>query len=246
MPSELVRCAQTPLSEAPKRSRKSRSRKRDPAVALWELLPDELVRRIVGFVRQGFLVGVHPSMVSGTRALRHFKGTRLHGRAFANGLHSIAMLSVPTYHPDHVDAFTEGLVRLACDLFNQAQQEELGNAHVSFKCDFLKGRLGQPADHLPALKEVVKRAWFQGTPSIFFSDYRSAVCMHLRILGPTGEIVLPTSTAEKQRMVAFLANVVLPGGDSRSLYGSWSLDSAKKAITIAMGEAVAPVAPPAN
>ena len=140
MPSELVRCAQTPLSEAPKRSRKSRSRKRDPAVALWELLPDELVRRIVGFVRQGFLVGVHPSMVSGTRALRHFKGTRLHGRAFANGLHSIAMLSVPTYHPDHVDAFTEGLVRLACDLFNQAQQEELGNAHVSFKCDFPEGQ----------------------------------------------------------------------------------------------------------
>jgi hypothetical protein len=224
-----------------KRERKNR-RNRNPEAALWELLPDELVRRIVGFVRQRFMIGVHPTPVHGTRLLSCFKSTRLLSRAFADGLHSIVLLSVPPYHPDHVDAFAEGLVRLACDLFNRAQQEELGNAHVSFKCDFLKDRLGQPADHLPALKEIVKRAWFQSKPPIFFSDYRNAACMHLGMLVPTGDLVLPTATAEKQRMVAFLANAVAPAGMS----GKSSLEVAKAMITLAMQEAVAPVAPPAN
>ena len=157
-----------------KRERKN-GRNRNSGAALWELLPDELVRRIVGFVRQDFMIGVYPSPLQGTRLYRHFKGTRLLCRAFADGLHTIVLLSVPTYHPDHVDAFSEGLVRLACDLFNRAQKEELGNAHVSFKCDFLKDRLGQPADHLPALREIVKRGWYQSRPPIFFSDYRNSV-----------------------------------------------------------------------
>lgn len=179
---------------------------------LWELLPDELVRRIVGFVRQRFMIGVTPSPVSGTRLLSCFKSTRLVNRALANGLHTVVLLSVPTYHPDHVDAFTEGLVRLACDLFNQAQQEELGNAHVSFKHAFLTTTLGTRANHTPALQEVVKRGWFQSQPMIFYADYQRAVCMHLRMLLPKREIVLSTDYLEKQRVAQFLADVVTSHG----------------------------------
>lgn len=206
MQSVLVRGAQKP-SPARKRARK-RKGARNTAVPLWELLPDELVRRIVGFVRQRFMIGVYPSPVMGTRVLRSFRSTRLTNRALADGLHTVVLLSVPTYHLDHVDAFTEGVVRLACDLFNQAQREELGNAHVSFECDFLKGKLGKRANHLTALQEVVKRSWFQAQPQIFYLDYERAVGMHLRMLLPKGELVLPTTPFEKRRAADFLAEIV--------------------------------------
>ena len=182
---------------------------------LWELLPDELVQRIVGFVRQRFMIGLYPSPLRGTRLLSHFKSTRLVNRALAHGLHTIVLLSVPTYHPDHVDAFTEGLVRLACDLFNQAQKEELGNAHVSFKDDFIMGAFGKHADHRQPLREIVKRAWFQSQPQIFYADYQAAVGMHLRMLLPTREIVLPTSLLERQRVAQFLADVVVSQSQSQ-------------------------------
>lgn len=194
-------------SGKPKAAR--RGRKRAPrGTPLWELLPDELMQRVIGFVRQRFMIGVTPSPVRGTRLLSCFKSTRLVNRALANALHTVVLLSVPTYHPDHVDAFTEGLVRLACDLFNQAQQEELGNAHVSFKHSFLTTTLGTRADYTPALQEVVKRGWFQSQPMIFYADYQRAVCMHLRMLLPKREIVLPTDHLEKQRVAQFLARVV--------------------------------------
>lgn len=192
---------------APKRARRGRVRARR-GTPLWELLPDELVRRIVGFVRQRFMIGVYPSPVQGTLVKRTFKSVRLTNRALANGLHTVVLLSVPTYHPDHVDAFTEGLVRLACDLFNKAQQEELGNAHVSFKYDFLKDTFGTRADHTQALREIVKRGWFQPQPQIYYADYQQAVCMHLRMLVPQSALTLPDGNYERDQIVAFLANVV--------------------------------------
>lgn len=215
---------------APKRARRRRVRA-PQGTPLWELLPDELVRRIVGFVCQRFMVGVFPSPVMGTRVMRTFKSMRLTNRALAHGLHTIALLSVPTYHPDHVDAFTEGLVRLACDLFNQAQQEELGNAHVSFQDDFVKGTLGIRADHTRALREIVKRGWFQSQPQIFYSDYQRAVGMHLRMLLPKGEIVLPTGHLEKQRVAHFLTDVVF---NSQSRLPQASMDRVWRNLMLAM------------
>lgn len=214
---------------APKRARRRRVRA-PQGTPLWELLPDELVRRIVGFVRQRFMIGVYPSPVQGTRVMRTFKSVRLVNRALADGLHTIALLSVPTYHPDHVDAFTEGLVRLACDLFNQAQQEELGNAHVSFKDDFLKGAFGTRADHAQAFREIVKRGWFQPQPQIYYADYQQAVCMHLRMLLPKREIVLPTSHLEKQRVAEFLADVVTSHGVRPQV----RKDRARRTVMLAM------------
>jgi len=216
-------------SGKPKAARRGRVRARR-GTPLWELLPDELVRRIVGFVRQRFMIGVYPSPVQGSRVMRTFKSTRLTNRALANGLHTVVLLSVPTYHPDHVDAFTEGLVRLVCDLYNKAQQEELGNAHVSFKHDFLKGTFGTRADHTKALREIVKRGWFQPQPQIFYADYQRAVNMHLRMLLPKGEIVLPTSHLEKQRVARFLTDVV----SNQAQLPQVSKDHALRAVMLAM------------
>ena len=226
----LVRGAQKP-SPAPKRKRK-RKGARDPAVPLWELLPDELVRRIAGFVCQRFMMGVYPSPVQGTRVMRNFKNVRLVNRALANGLHTVALLSVPTYHLDHVDAFTEGVVRLACDLFNQAQKEELGNAHVSFKRD-LTGALGKRADHSVALSEAVKRGLFQVNPMFFTDDYKRAIRMHMRMLVPKGELALPTSLQDKQRMADFLVSVVTP---IRTQFSKWQLYRELMLEAMAAGE----------
>ena len=219
MSSVLVRAQKN--GPAPKHARKHKGA-RDPKPPLWELLPDELVRRIVGFVRQTFMIGVYPSPVMGTRALRGFKSMRLANRALSDGLRTVALLSVPTYHPDHVDRFAEGLVRLACDLFDQAQQAELGNAHVTFKDDFLKDTLGTHADHLPALRAIVKRGWHQSKPQIWYADYQRAVGQHLRTLLPTREIVLPTSQFGKRCVASFLTDAVgCRGEQSRAREGGY-------------------------
>ena len=193
---------------APKRARR---RVRAPrGTPLWELLPDELVQRIVGFVRQIYIsidvVYRHNARVVGRF---HFKSVRLVNRALANGLHMVALMSVPSHLPDHVDAFTEGLVRLASDLFNEAQQDELGHAHVSYRA-WYHGILGHSADHVKCARLVLRNGVFQRQPQLFYSDYRRAICMHLRMLLPEGALVLPTSARDKERMIAFLSAVVTP------------------------------------
>ena len=230
MSSVLVRAQKN--EPAPKRARK-RKGTRDPKAPLWELLPDELVRRIVGFVRQRFMIGVYPSPVMGTRVMRSFKSMRLANRALSDGLRTVALLSVPTYHTKHVSRFAEGLVRLACDLFDQAQQAELGSAHVTFKDNWPEDTLGAHADHLPALRAIVKRGWYQSKPQIWYADYQRAVGKHLRTLLPTREIVLPASQFDKRRVANFLMDVVGARGEkSRGEDGGYIRDNLLAAMAV--------------
>jgi len=220
---------------APKRARR---RVRAPrGTPLWELLPDELVQRIVGFVRQNCIcIDVVYRRNARVVGRFHFKKVRLVNRALANGLHTVALMSVPSHLPDHVDAFTEGLVRLASDLFNKAQQDELGHAHVSYRA-WYNGTLGHSADHVTCARVVLRNGLYQGQPQLFYSDYRRAICMHLRMLLPEGALALPTSARDKQRMIAFLAAVVIPPTGSSAAHTK-SLRFAEDLIRCAMENAV--------
>ena len=167
---------------------------------MWERLPDELVERIVGYVRQRILGKVR-SLVCVRRV----------NRALANGLHTPLLLCVPTKHPDHVDAFAEGLVRLAWDLFDARLQQHHGAAHIAHAHQYhwnqLRGHPFAGYHHAELLRQVVRRAWFQTSPVILIADYQQAVRAQLRTLVVDGDRAPATGRA-KDAMAKFIGSVL--------------------------------------
>ena len=177
---------------------KRRRRKRaPPGTALWERLPDELVERIVGYVRQRLL---------SWSPLRLFLCVRGVNRALADGLHTVLLLRVPPTHPDHVDAFAEGLVRLAWDLFDAQLQQRHGGAHIAHSYQYHWSRLCDH-HHAELLRHVVRRAWFQHAPQISLAEYQRAVRAQLRTLVVDGERAPATGLA-KDAMAKFIGSVL--------------------------------------
>lgn len=177
-----------------KRFRRKRAR---PGTPLWERLPDELVERIVGYVRQRLFA---------RDLLRHLLCARRVNRALADGLHTVLLLRVPTTHLDHVDAFAEGLVRLAWDLFDAQLQQRHGGAHIAHSHQYHWSRWWEH-HHAEMLRRVVRRAWFQSSPQIFLGDYQRAVRSQLRTLVENGDRAPATGRA-KDAMVKFLGSVL--------------------------------------
>jgi hypothetical protein len=181
--------------------KRQRQRKRaPPGTPLWERLPDDLVERIVGYVRQRIFCKVR-SLVCVRRV----------NRALANGLHTPLLLCVPTTHLDHVDAFAEGLVRLAWDLFDAQLQQHHGNAHIAHAHQYHWYRLREHHHteqyHAELLRHVVRRAWFQTSPHIMLTDYQQAVRAQLRTLVEDG-VRAPATGRAKDAMAKFIGSVL--------------------------------------
>ena len=104
--------------------------------ALWELLPDEIVERIVGHVRQRLLKKLPPWHD------RKIKRIRRVNRAFAEGLRIPLLLAVHFSHPEHPAIFMEGIARLLWDAHDAALQAQHGSAHVS-QAPALRGSSGR-------------------------------------------------------------------------------------------------------
>lgn len=179
-------------------SKRRLSRKRaPPGTPLWERLPDELVERIIGYVRQRlFARGL----------LRHLLCARRVNRALADGLHTVLLLRVPPTHIDHVDAFAEGLVRLATDLFDAQLQQRHGGAHIALSHKYHWSQHWEQ-HHAEMLRSVVRRAWFQSSPHIFIADYQRAVRSQLRTLAVDG-ICAPATGRAKDAMAKFIGSVL--------------------------------------
>ena len=174
-----------------------RRKRAPPGTPLWERLPDELVERIVGYVRQ---------RIFARDVLRHLLCVRRVNRALADGLHTVLLLRVPTRHPDHVDAFAEGLVRLAWDLFDAQLQQQHGNAHIAHSHQYHWSRHWEQ-HHAEMLRHVVRRAWFQSMPIILLADYQRAVRAQLRTLVVEGDRAPATGRA-KDAMAKFIGSVL--------------------------------------
>jgi hypothetical protein len=173
-------------------------RKRAPlGTPLWERLPDELVERIIGFVRQRLF---------SWDLRRHLLCARRVNRALADGLHTVLLLRVPPTHPDHVDAFAEGLVRLAWDLFDAQLQLRQGSAHIAHSHRYHWSRRAEH-HHAELLRHVVRRAWFQTHPLILLTDYHRAVRAQLRTLVVDGDRAPATGLA-KDAMAKFIGSVL--------------------------------------
>jgi hypothetical protein len=181
-----------------------RQRKRaPPGTPLWERLPDELVERIVGYVRQRIFVKNYTRRV--------LLCVRRVNRALADGLHTVLLLRVPTTHLDHVDAFAEGLVRLAWDLFDAQLQQHHGNAHIARAFIERETRYVWTVDleqrHADLLRHVVRRAWFQSHPLILLADFQRAVRAQLRMLVENG-VRAPATGRAKHAMATFIGSVL--------------------------------------
>lgn len=168
-----------------------------PGTPLWERLPDELVERIVGYVRQRLFA---------RDLLRQLLRVRLVNRALADGLHTVLLLRVPTTHPDHVDAFSEGLVRLAWDLFDAQLQQQHGGAHIAHSHQYHWSRHWE-YHHAEMLRKVVRRAWFQTHPLILLADFQRAVRAQLRMLVENG-VRAPATGHAKHSMATFIGSVL--------------------------------------
>jgi hypothetical protein len=178
-----------------------RRKRAPPGTPLWERLPDELVERIVGYVRQRIF---ETEPWSNARRLVRMRRVN---RALADGLHTVLLLHVPTTHLDHVDAFAEGLVRLAWDLFDTQLQQRHGGAHIAHSHQYHCSPFAWEHHHAEMLRRVVRRAWFQSSPHIFIWDYQRAVRSQLRTLVENGDRAPATGRA-KGAMVKFLGSVL--------------------------------------
>ena len=118
---------------------------------------------------------------------------------------------MPTTHLDHVDAFAEGLVRLAWDLFDAQLQQHHGNAHIAHAHQYHWYRLREHQHteqyHAELLRHVVRRAWFQTSPLILLADYQRAVRAQLRTLVEDGARAPATGRA-KDAMAKFIGSVL--------------------------------------
>jgi len=175
-----------------------RRKRAPPGTPLWERLPDELVERIVGYVRQRVFAREY--------ALRLLRCMRRVNRALADGLHTVLLLRVPTTHLDHVDAFAEGLVRLAWDLFDAQLQQHHGNAHIAHAHRYHWGVHWQQ-HHADLLRKIVRKAWFQTSPHIMLADYQRAVRAQLRTLVEDG-VRAPATGRAKDAMAKFIGSVL--------------------------------------
>tara|TARA_B100000963_G_scaffold42873_1_gene31967 strand:+ start:880 stop:1530 length:651 start_codon:yes stop_codon:yes gene_type:complete len=180
--------------------RRCQHKRAPPGTPLWERLPDELVERIVGYVRQRLFSKDYG------RTLRQLLRVRLVNRALADGLHTVLLLRVPTAHPDHVDAFAEGLARIAWDLFDAQLQQHHGNAHIAHSHQYHWSRHWE-YHHAELLRKIVRRAWFQTSPIIMLADYQRAVRAQLRILVETG-VRAPATGCAKDAMAKFIGSVL--------------------------------------
>jgi len=180
--------------------KRSRRKRAPPGTPLWERLPDELVERIVGYVRQR-IFATEPW----SNARRLVRMRRVN-RALADGLHTVLLLHVPTTHLDHVDAFAEGLVRLAWDLFDAQLQQQHGGAHIAHSHQYHWSRWWEH-HHAEMLRKVVRRAWFQSSPLIMLADYQRAVRAQLRTLVVEG-VRAPATGRAKDAMAKFIGSVL--------------------------------------
>lgn len=179
--------------------KRQRQRKRaPPGTPLWERLPDDLVERIVGYVRQRVFAKWYSD--------RLLLCVRRVNRALANGLHTVLLLRVPTTHLDHVDAFAEGLVRLAWDLFDTQLQQHHGNAHIAHSHRY-HWSVHWQHHHAELLRKIVRRAWFQKSPLILLADYQRAVRAQLRMLVENG-VRAPATGRAKDAMAKFIGSVL--------------------------------------
>jgi|SaaInlV_125m_DNA_1040241.scaffolds.fasta_scaffold57120_1 hypothetical protein len=125
-------------------------------VALWQLLPEEIVDRIVAYVNLrmlGLVIASAPNLdADASNCVMRITRCRRVCRAFREGLRVTHLLLVSRHHSHHIECFSKGVALLLWDLHDDKLRADQGDAHLSCACTPQWQR---------ALSSVLRRVSFQ-------------------------------------------------------------------------------------